>query len=306
LYPCKTIYRRLQLQTYKTTFMTDYKLNSKNRFNVKSCPCGKGNKDGKFVPFDDFTKFGFCHSCGETFLPNIQSKTEIDYNHLQNREEKIIYIPSNYLTKSISNIYANNFVNFLKVQFGIEETKSLIELYKIGSSNNWNGANIFWYIDKDNNVRTGKIMLYNNDSGKRVKEPYNHITWVHNKLKIPNENINKCLFGEHLLTIFPNKPIAIVESEKTAIIASLFFRDFIWMATGGISNLSLKYLEPLKNRKIILFPDIGAYNLWMEKTKKLEKCFDIKVSKYLEDNASTDDKKGKYDVADFILNFKKK
>ncbi len=27
-----------------------------------------------------------------------------------------------------------------------------IELYKIGSSNNWNGANIFWYIDKDNNV----------------------------------------------------------------------------------------------------------------------------------------------------------
>lgn len=285
--------------------MTDYKLNSKNRFNVKSCPCGKSNKDGKFVPFGDFTKFGFCHSCGETFLPNIQSKTEIDFNHSQKREEKIIYIPSNYLTKSISNIYANNFVNFLKEQFGIKDTKSLIELYKIGSSNNWNGASIFWYIDKDNNVRTGKIMLYHNDSGKRVKEPYNHITWVHNKLKIPNENIRKCLFGEHLLTIYPNKPVGIVESEKTAIIASLFFQDLIWMATGGISNLSLKYLEPLKNRKIILFPDIGAYNLWMEKTKKLEKSFDIKVSKYLEDNASTDDKKEKYDVADFILNFKK-
>ncbi|MEY4835544.1 DUF6371 domain-containing protein [Flavobacterium sp.] len=286
--------------------MTDYKLNSKNRFNVKSCPCGKGNNDGKFVPFDDFIKFGFCHSCGETFLPNIQSKTEIGYYHSQNREEKIIYIPSNYLDKSISNIYANNFVNFLKVQFGIEDTKSVIELYKIGSSNNWNGANIFWYIDKDNNVRTGKIMLYNNDSGKRIKVPYNHITWVHKKLKIPNENIRKCLFGEHLLPIYPNRPIALVESEKTAIIASLFFQDFIWMATGGISNLSSKYLEPLKNRKIILFPDIGAYDLWMEKTKKLEKSFDIKVSKYLEDNASIDDKREKYDVADFILNFRKK
>ena len=55
-----------------------------------------------------------------------------------------------------------------------------------------------------------------------------------------------------------------------------------------------------------MFPDIGAYNLWMEKTKKLENSFDIKVSNYLEDNASTDDKKEKYDVADFILNFRKK
>lgn len=286
--------------------MTDYKLNSKNRFNVKSCPCGKGNKDGKFVPFDDFTKFGFCHSCGETFLPNIQSKTLNVFNYSQKKKEKIIYLPSNYLTKSISNNYTNNFVYFLKKQLGNEDTKSLIELYKIGSSNNWNGATIFWYIDKDNNVRTGKIMLYHKDSGKRVKEPFNHITWVHNKMNIPNENISKCLFGEHLLLIYPNKPVAIVESEKTAIIASLFFQDFIWMATGGVSNLSSKYLEPLKNREIILFPDIGAYNLWREKIKKLEKSFDIKVSKYLEDNASTDDKKEKYDVADFILNFRKK
>ncbi len=286
--------------------MTEFKLNSKNRFKVESCPCGKNNKDGKFVPFGNYTKFGFCHSCGETFLPNIQSKSEVDFKQSQKREDKIIYIPSNYLTKSTNKYHTNNFISFLKEQFGNDNANSLIELYKIGSSNNWAGANIFWYVDKYDNIRTGKIMLYHSDSGKRVKEPYNHITWVHNKLKIPNKNISKCLFGEHLLTIYPDKPIAIVESEKTAIIASLFFQDFIWMATGGISNLSLKYIEPLKNRKIILFPDIGAYNLWMEKTQKLKKSFDITISKYLEVNATTEDKKGKYDVADFILNFRKK
>ena len=50
----------------------------------------------------------------------------------------------------------------------------------------------------------------------------------------------------------------------------------------------------------------GWMDRWMEKTKKLKNSFDIKVSNYLEDNASTDDKKEKYDVADFILNFRKK
>jgi hypothetical protein len=50
--------------------MNNLKLNSKERFKIETCPCGKSNKDGKFVPFEGHTKFGFCHSCSETILPN--------------------------------------------------------------------------------------------------------------------------------------------------------------------------------------------------------------------------------------------
>ena len=285
--------------------MTDFKLNSKNRSKVENCPCGKSNKDGKFVPFDDFTKYGYCHSCSKTFLPDNELKSPFIFKIPVRKELKILYISDYYLTKSINSQHENNFINFLKKQFGNEATTGLIELYKIGNSKHWRGANVFWYIDMDSNVRTGKIMLYDEYTCKRIKQPYNHITWVHTKLNLQNENISKCLYGEHLLSIFPYKPIAIVESEKTAIIASLFFPNFIWLATGGIGNLNYDKLKSLVGRSIVLFPDLCAYNLWLVKAEQLQKWFKISVSDYLERNASPQEKSEKYDLADFLLSLDK-
>ena len=37
------------------------------------------------------------------------------------------------------------------------------------------GAVVFWQIDRDNNIRTGKIMEYNPETGKRS----GLINWVH-------------------------------------------------------------------------------------------------------------------------------
>jgi len=45
-----------------------------------------------------------------------------------------------------------------------------------------------------------------------------------------------CLFGEHLLSKYPNNPIALVEAPKTAVYGTLYFgfpetpKDFIWLA----------------------------------------------------------------------------
>lgn len=280
-----------------------YKFNSKNRFKVKVCPCGKSNKDGKFVPFEDFSNFGYCHSCSKTFNPSTQSSLEYIDKPTIKKCSQIQYIPSNFLAKSLKRNRVNNFISFLIENFGSEVTDRLIEQYKIGNSKQWYGANVFWYLDTDSKVRTGKIMLYNKLTCKRVSEPYNHINWVHSKLKIPNDSISKCLFGEHLLNLHPNKPIAIVESEKTSIIASIFFPSFIWMATGGISNLTYDRIKVLKGRGIVLFPDLGAYNLWLEKAQYFSTWFNITVSDYLEINAIDVDKKLKYDLADYLLKF---
>jgi hypothetical protein len=147
-------------------------------------------------------------------------------------------------------------------------------------------------------------MQYDSASGRRVKgktKESAHITWVHTKLNIPNENIKKCLFGEHLINEEPRKPIALVESEKSAIIASLFFPHFIWLATGGLGNLTFEKLKPLTSRKIVLFPDLGALKLWQEKAKYLGQWYDITISDYLELNATEDEKANKYDIADYLL-----
>ena len=70
-------------------------------------------------------------------------------------------------------------------------------------------------------------MLYNPDTGKRIKEPYNHITWVHTLLHKSGFNMKQCFFGEHLLAADKTCPVALVESEKTALIASYYLPQYL-------------------------------------------------------------------------------
>ena len=68
-------------------------------------------------------------------------------------------------------------------------------------------------------------MHYNPSTGKRIKDETipGRINWLHTTLKrrhqLPKDwQLTQCLFGEHLLPQHPNKTVALVESDKTAII----------------------------------------------------------------------------------------
>lgn len=50
-----------------------------------------------------------------------------------------------------------------------------MRLYHIGTSKHWDQATIFWQIDTHNQIRTGKVILYNSKTNKRVKTPFNRI-----------------------------------------------------------------------------------------------------------------------------------
>jgi hypothetical protein len=208
------------------------------------------------------------------------------------------YISSEIMYKTENNYEENNFVNFLLKHFDVKQVGRALELYHIGTSKKWNGACVFWQIDNQNKIRTGKIMLYDKSNGKRIKEPYNHVNWSHKVLKIEDFNLKQCLFGLHRITVELNKPIAIVESEKTAIIMSLVSPDFVWMATGSKANLKEEFLKPLRNRKIILHPDYGEFEDWQKLVSKLkDKGYKIAISDLLEKMQL---KKG-YDLADYYL-----
>ncbi len=93
----------------------------------------------------------------------------------------------------------NYFVKFLINLFGVEVANQLVSRYFIATSKHWNGATVFWQIDTKGKVRTGKIILYNPTTGKRVKNLELPVYWVHKALKQPEFELKQCLFGEHLL-----------------------------------------------------------------------------------------------------------
>ena len=250
---------------------------------------------------------GFHYSPKQYFSDNKDFKPkQYFYNNTNfiTKPKPISYIGIDLVQKSLKTDKTNYFNDFLTEYFGKIIANQLIEKYKIGTAKYWNGATVFWQIDSVNNVRSGKIMLYNAVTGKRVKEPYNHINWVHSVLNLKEYNLKQCFFGEHLIKN-NTKPIAITESEKTAIIASVFFPDFVWLAAGSISNLTNEKFENLKDKKVVLFPDLKAYDKWKQIATTISNVSVIRVSNYLEVNASDDDKKLGLDLADYLIKLNK-
>lgn len=215
------------------------------------------------------------------------------------------FIPVEVFKLSLKSHDQNNFVKFLIQLFGTEITGELISKYFIATSKHWSGANVFWQIDANGKIRTGKIMLYNAITGKRIKEPYNHIDWVHSVLKLSEYNLQQCLFGEHLLQD-KTKPVAIVESEKTAVIASTYLPQFIWCAAGSLTNLNAEKCKVLTGRNVILFPDLNGFEKWKAKADELSHITKFNVSDLLERKATEAERKQGLDIADYLikLNYK--
>lgn len=213
------------------------------------------------------------------------------------------YIDQALFQRSVDMEAKNHFLDYLKELFGKILTLRLARRYLIGTSSQWEGATIFWQRDAFDKIRTGKIILYNSQTGQRIKQPYNHITWVHSILKQKDFHLQQCLFGEHLLKDSPKQPVAIVESEKTAIIASVYMSNYTWLATGGISNFTPASMRVLVDRDILVFPDLKCYGLWNEKAKQIKQKVRCKivVSDLIEKKANELEKKQGLDIADYLV-----
>ncbi len=217
---------------------------------------------------------------------------------------KMDLIPRKYVMESVS--FNSNFVKFLCKHFPRENVKKAIENYALGATKN--GSVIFWQIDIKGNVRTGKIMQYNPCTGKRIKHKSGAINWVHNILKrsdpkYTDYNLNQCYFGEHLLKFYPNKLIAIVEAEKTAVIASMIYTNYIWLAAGNLNGLNVEKSRVLQNKNVVLFPDAGCYDKWKMKINQIKSkvLCKIETSNLIENHATSDQTDEGYDIADYII-----
>ena len=152
-----------------------------------------------------------------------------------------------------------------------------------------------------------QLPLFLAETGHRVKEPFNQVSWVHSVRKVPDFRMKQCLFGEHLLSdtsaAMSAKPVAIVESEKTALVAALFIPDFIWLATGGMHGcFNSEAMQVLRGREVVLFPDLKATEEWRRRLPMMESfCRRATCSDMLERIATGAQREAGLDIADFLL-----
>ena len=218
----------------------------------------------------------------------------------QSKQEPVqpSFIDTKIMQASLSRYNENNFCRWLCRVFGEQRAFELTEMYKIGTSKHWQGSCVFWQVDKDGKIRGGKIMLYNGATGRRVKEPFNHIQWVHSVMRLRGYHLQQCLFGEHLLTADQQKPVAIVESEKTAVVAAGFIPEYVWLAIGGKTSRLKEKLQTVRGRRVVLYPDLMAFDEWREVVGRMP---GFSVSNTLESCASEADRAGGLDLADYLL-----
>lgn len=235
--------------------------------------------------------------CGYHLTPAEYFRNKgIDYTPTIQVEKKPLpptdFIPEEMMIRSLKT--ENNFLQFLTKHFCPIDVAYTIDKYRLGDAKD--GKIIYWQIDDSGRIRTGKMMLYDPNTGKRVKNQPNAFDWVHRHVKNPFQ-LDQCLFGLH---ISEDKPIAIVESEKSAVIANLTMPKYTWMATGGKQNFRL--MEAVKGRNVTLFPDLGAYDQWSGHAAK----YGFKISRVLEDIATPEEREKGLDIADYIFNDLKK
>lgn len=257
----------------------DYKYKLRVGSKKDICPnCGKKT----FKPYVDkvsgkefSSKHGKCdriNSCNYLLYP----KTDFDKDwkpepKIYVAPKPIEYVQEEMVKLTLNDFSPNTFIEHLYKTFGTEIASNLVVKYNIGTAKNC--GTIFWQQDLKGRFRTAKVMYYK-ENGKRDKS---RASWfVHKKIR-EDFNFQQCFFGLHLVD--GTKPVALCESEKTAVLMSVYMPEYTWVASGGSEMLNAQRLSELP-RLDKVFADGGQFEKWESKTKHFEnRQMDVSVDK---------------------------
>ena len=239
-------------------------------------------KKKSFVPYIDKKdgkpageRFGRCeriNQCGYSNYP----KADKNDNYEPPVKPYVPPLPIEYISKELiektfHDFKSNVFFQYLVKTFGGEKAMELQAKYNIGTAKH--GGTIFWQQDLLGRFRTGKVMYYS-ENGKRDKA--RHSWFTHSKIK-PDFNFRQCFFGLHL--VIKDNPVALCESEKTAVLMSVYMPEFTWIASGGSEMLNIQRLNELP-RLDKVFADGGQFDKWEMKTRGFAgRQMDVSVDK---------------------------
>lgn len=132
--------------------------------------------------------------------------------------------------------------------FPEDRVREVWDRYNVTTDSHGNA--VFWYVDQDGKILYDKRILYKPD-GHRDKSFF-----PGRQFRVADGYSGRCYFGANVQD--DGRKSFIVESEKSAILANLYYgRTFL--ATGGKGNL--REIEP----NMMLVPDMDARMEWEEK-----------------------------------------
>jgi len=245
--------------------------------------------------------------------------------------QAITYYPAAILKATQKGYESNSFVQACQnviPDVSHEDLQRVIELYQIGTVLNnklWSGAATFPAIDREGRCHTIQIKQFTADlHTAKWDDGSQKVSFIHSLLikhykssgkQLPKwlsdyqttgAKLSYCLFGEHLLPLYPENIVGIVEAPKTAVIGTLYEGlsdnpdNILWLATWAKGYLK-KLLPNLKGRNVILFPDASPDNVtyyeWQAIADEVADLHGINV--IVSDMLCGIE--GKEDIADFLL-----
>lgn len=190
----------------------------------------------------------------------------------------------------------------------VEQMHHAAERYLLGKTKS--GQPVFWMIDDmltplDAHIGTDVWM----STLLKAREPM-----------LKYWRVSHCLFGLHLLMSDGRGkmsdadnhglPIAIVESEASAVVLSELYPECIWMAYATTLHLTTDLFAPLEGCTVTVYPrtdpTLSTFLFFLDLADVVKRQYDIDltIDSILEDHATNDQKERCIDILDFILESK--
>lgn len=188
----------------------------------------------------------------------------------------------------------NTFVDFLHTLFDSPKVAASVQRYCIGGDSMC--RTIFPNIDTEGRCVGGAVIPYlANGHRDKSKGASNIHAELRRKDKTLPQQADQVLFGSHLLRLYPDASVGVVESQKSAVILSIIYPEIVWVATAGMTNFNERLLFPIYDRNVVAYPDVNGVKVWTERAKDLP-FKNIRVSDWW--RYAQDDKE---DITDVVI-----
>lgn len=289
--------------------LTLYERTNENRCHCFSC--GKGGSVIDFVMQHE--QWSFQEAC-RWLSSEFGISTQTDCHNIPRPKPRPVvkpeppvytYIPMEMVEQLVS--VQNSFCQCLMKMFHPSAVEWLCEEYMLGcySVKDTDNYTVFPNIDIKGRVCNLKVQHYDTDlESERFAHSDGLCFWLGSRwaedgvLPKDAQFNSSCLFGEHLLSRYPNSIVTLVESPKNALFGALEQPRLTWVATGSKNMLKREVLEPLRGRNVIVIPDCDAIESWSQALAGMQDLANFTVSDFCRRCAP--ENQPKYDIADYI------
>lgn len=217
--------------------------------------CGESGDSIAFIMKHE--KKGFMEA-----LQMIANIANIPFNYEREERGHDIKKPSNnfktvdkaLLVQSLAHYELNPFFQFISSLIGPDAALEKMMEFFVGTAKG--GGTVFWLIDQFGRPRTAQKIFYKGNGHRDKNKPPKRVFTTF-------QGYEPCFFGEHqLLKAGKDDLIAIVESEKTALIASIYLpmlngQKVYWLAASGNNGITDSKAWVLRGLNVCLVPDFS-------------------------------------------------